>query len=369
AERQAAGRPFDAAVIDLRLPDMDGVSLGQSVLDHPELARTGLVLLTAHDEGGQRRQSLAAGFSAYLSKPVRRIGLLRSVAAAAGRQTQSAAAPADAAVAGGQPAPSIAEARRAGTLILVAEDNATNRAVLRRQLARLGYAAELVPDGAAAFDAWRNESYGLILTDCHMPEMDGLELAQAIRQAERGGTRRIPIVALTANAMQGEAERCLAAGMDAFLAKPVSLGQLGEVLRRWMPDAAGAPAAALEAEDEAPPVETGADGGDVLRLADLDENTGGIDEELRGILDLFLDSTEPLLAELRRAILDRRGEDARRAAHSVKGAALTAGARELGELCAAIEASLKQGDWSPAERLAPEIEPAFARVTRAIARL
>jgi CheY-like chemotaxis protein len=133
-------------------------------------------------------------------------------------------------------APSIEGAIAEGTLVLVADDHPTNRMMLLRQLNLLGYAAETVEDGKQALAAWRSGRFGLLLTDCHMPEMDGYDLAQHIRAAESSnGGGRIPIIACTANVLEGEAEACLAAGMDSYLAKPVELPFFLRMLDTWLP--------------------------------------------------------------------------------------------------------------------------------------
>ncbi len=131
--------------------------------------------------------------------------------------------------------PTVEDARAQGCLILVAEDNPINRNVIRRQLNLLGYACELVEDGAVALAAWREKDYALVLTDCHMPNLDGFELTKAIRKEEEGSEIHIPIIAITANVLRGQRERCLDAGMDAFLAKPIKLKELRDVLEKNMP--------------------------------------------------------------------------------------------------------------------------------------
>lgn len=166
------GHPFDAALIDFRLPDIDGIVLGEAIRGTPALYETRLVLATAFDESGHRKRALERGFDAYLLKPVRRESLLRALANQFGPARKSA------------PAGAIVTAP--GARILVAEDNPTNRAVVQRQLVRLGYRAELVPDGKQAFELWREGRFDAILTDVHMPGMDGFELAQAVRAAEAG---------------------------------------------------------------------------------------------------------------------------------------------------------------------------------------
>jgi PAS domain S-box-containing protein len=131
-------------------------------------------------------------------------------------------------------APGMEEAAASGQLILVAEDNETNRDVLGEQLRLLGYCADMAEDGRVALEKWRSGRYALLLTDCHMPHMDGFALTKAIREGETPGTH-LPIIAITANAMQGEAQRCLQAGMDDYLSKPMRLQELAPVLEKWLP--------------------------------------------------------------------------------------------------------------------------------------
>ena len=134
-----------------------------------------------------------------------------------------------------RPAMDESEAERLGLLVLAADDNSVNRTVLRRQLQRLGYACHIFDDGAQALAALRKSRYGLLLTDCEMPVMDGYALATEIRSSTTESFRNIPIVAVTANALQGSAEKCLAAGMNDYLSKPVALQQLADKLDAWLP--------------------------------------------------------------------------------------------------------------------------------------
>ncbi len=165
-----------------------------------------------------------------------REAFLRAVAVAAGRlhEKTEAQPPKVAAVV----APSREKALKEGRLILVAEDNEINQKVIRQQLALLGYAADIAQDGREALKRWESGIYALLLTDLHMPEMDGYQLTAAIRLAEQGkGKARAPIIAFTANALKGEAEHCRAVGMDDYLSKPVQLAHLNAILQKWLPAA------------------------------------------------------------------------------------------------------------------------------------
>jgi PAS domain S-box-containing protein len=316
----------------------------------------------------------AAGLFALLPKPVRRRALWRTVAAAAGRvELESdplAPGMAEPVLAAWSP-PSPAEAEAAGALVLVAEDNPTNRVVIRHLMERLGYAIELVGNGAEAWERLQVGRHGLLLTDCHMPEMDGYELTQRIRAGEAaagaGDGPALPIIALTADALSDTARRCRECGMDDFIAKPIDIARLDAALRRWLPAATPLrrrrppppqiSPLTLAAVDPVPQV---LDPGPMLALF------GGIGAEAREMLELFLDSTRPLLSELERALGAGEAGAAREAAHSVKGAAYSAGAMRLGRLCAAIETACAEEDSAVAAIL-PAVRIAFAEIERAVA--
>ncbi|NQU59426.1 MAG: response regulator [Rhodospirillales bacterium] len=123
-----------------------------------------------------------------------------------------------------------------GQLILLAEDNLTNQDVIRRQLTMLGYALEIANDGKEAFELFQSRSFAILMTDCHMPNMDGFELTQAIRKSEKAKGPRFPIIAVTASVMKEEIDNCFSSGMDDYLAKPLEMAKLKDMLRKWMPE-------------------------------------------------------------------------------------------------------------------------------------
>ncbi len=360
----AASIVVDALIVDLKLPGMDGFSLRHALGSDSGLAGKPCILLTAYDDPGLRGEALSAGFKAYLTKPVRRATLLRAVAAACGR-TRLAAETEETESEDLALVTNRDEALAAGQLVLVAEDNPTNQLVILRQLSRLGYAADLVGDGKKALAAFKETRYGLVITDIHMPEADGFELTAAIRAAERSnGTKRMPIIALTANVLSGETERCLAAGMDDYLAKPVNLAQLRETLGRWLPRQGAPKVAAAPRPARAAPVALA-----VLDLERMREIFGEIDSGAIGLLNRYVDSTIPLLAAIRAAVGRQAGDEARKAIHSVKGASRSAGADEVAQICLELEAALKTDSWDDAKGLEARLAPAFARVKEAVARL
>jgi PAS domain S-box-containing protein len=272
-------------------------------------------------------------------------------------------------------APSMEQAAASGQLILLAEDNETNRDVLREQLRLLGYCADMAEDGRIALDKLQSGRYALLLTDCHMPHMDGFELTTAIRASEAPG-QRMPIIAITANAMQGEAQRCLEGGMDDYLSKPLRLQELGPMLAKWMAlpveqavkdsdveAGANPPGAQVAPEIIATSAysESASDTFDVWNpaiLVDLVGDNPGLHQRL---LDKFLLNSVDQVSRIEAAVLAGDVSHAADVAHMFKSAARSVGALALGDLCQQIETAGHAGDVPGCTKLAAHLAPAFAQ--------
>ena len=246
-EAAAQGQSCDFAIIDMQMPGLDGLELARAIQADPALATTRLVLLTSQGQRGDAAAAQAAGYGAYLTKPVREAQLYACLATLCAR---AAAVPAGHSTLVTRH--SLAEAAaRAATRILVAEDNVVNQKVAVRMLEKLGYRVDLAANGLEALDALARLPYAAVLMDCQMPEMDGFAATREIRQREAldegpeatdseiarsvdSASRHIPIIAMTANAMQGDRERCLASGMDDFVSKPVTSQDLQRALAQWL---------------------------------------------------------------------------------------------------------------------------------------
>jgi CheY-like chemotaxis protein/HPt (histidine-containing phosphotransfer) domain-containing protein len=250
-----------------------------------------------------------------------------------------------------------AEALKQGRLILVAEDNETNRKVILRQLSLLGYAADVADNGLQALQYWLKGDYALLLTDLHMPGMDGYQITETIRLEEESGRPRIPIIALTANALRSEADRCRAAGMDDYLSKPAQLADLKAALERWMPQAGAVriPPAEPRPTPLPPP-------GAPMDISVLEHLVGDDPVVVRDFLDVFRHGAVRGAADMREAFaageLMRGGAEA----HKLKSSARSVGALALGELCAELELASAARDADGLNRLLAAFDAEFDRV-------
>jgi len=264
--------------------------------------------------------------------------------------------------------PTVEQALAECSLVLLVDDHPTNRLVIARQLGLAGYASESAEGGAIALERWRSGRYALLLSDVHMPGLDGYQLARAVREIEANeALPRIPIIALTASALKGEAERCLAAGMDDYLAKPVSVPVLLACLQRWLPHTARAACTEPARDPDAQ-----ADGivAPLSQLADppvLDENelaqlSDGSREDTRALLQDFLASTAQDLAELDAARAHGDAPALTRQAHKIKGAARLVGAGDLAQAAGALETAAREGSWALVLPLATDVTTAAQRL-------
>ncbi len=231
---------------------------------------------------------------------------------------------------------------QAGARVLVVDDHPVNRDVLQGQLRALGVAADTAVDGREGLAAWRQGDYAIVFADVHMPQMDGFEMTARIRieEVERGRPRT-PIVAVTANAMRGEDERCRAAGMDAYLSKPVALDRLRATLQRWMP--ANEPMVARPAADAAP------GGSPILDRSTLSAWMGDDRAAIRSLLDKFLTTAREVRDDIERAMAAGDLASVAAAAHKLKGAALAVGARRVADVALTLETAGKTADRAGCE--------------------
>ena len=349
------GDPFDVGLLDYQMPEMDGIALAREIRAvrgaHAPvlilLSSTGQSLASAHAD---------AGFAAGLSKPLRlsylRDRLLETIGDQ--RNTSVGAVPPVARDVG-SPVP---------LRILLAEDNAINQKVALGLLERLGYGADVVGDGRQALAQLDHAAYDVILMDVQMPEMDGLEASRAI-SARWVASERPRIIAMTAEAMQGDRDKCLAAGMDDYIVKPVTLDRLAAALAKCRPLAAAtAPEAAAAPLVEKQRIAAGT-ALDREVLDQLREDLGGT-AALREVIRSFLDQTPSALSALRDAAARGDVPRIRRAAHMIKGTSSTLGARELSEQCAEIERVGQTGCIADAGSRVIAVEASYRTIEAAL---
>ncbi len=329
---------FQIAIIDMQMPDMDGLMLASEIRAEPAIATTKLVLLTSLGHRRLIAEARAAGIDAQLTKPVRQAQLydcLTAVMAPAAEREDRATLHE---IVLPPPRPAVR-----GPRLLVAEDNTVNQRVAVHLLEKIGYQADVVANGLEAIEALTRIPYPLVLMDCQMPELDGYAATAKIRESE-GARRRTPIIAMTAGAMTGDRELCLAAGMDDYISKPVRVEELESVLARWLPNPGppgDVPRAAPDAEGE-----TKIDRSALAKLGDPDQ--GGDPAFLRDLASLFRDEAGPLLAAMRSAATTGDGKQLSGAAHTLKGGSAYLGALAVRSLTERLEALGKSTDMTGA---------------------
>jgi CheY-like chemotaxis protein/HPt (histidine-containing phosphotransfer) domain-containing protein len=336
--------PFQIAVLDMDLPDMDGVGLGRQIATDPELEATALYLMTGFGRFIEGARLQAMGFAGQIAKPIWELKLLETLLANSSPRRASEAPRSG--ISKTAPERAGAEPR---SRILVAEDNPANQEVAVMILKKLGFSADFVANGLEALEALQRRAYDLLLLDCEMPEMDGYETARRIRDP-RTGVRdpAIPIVALTADAVSGDREKCLQAGMNDYLAKPVEPNYLADVLERWLP------APASQAAGRPGPVTPKKR--DVFRADTLLHRLGGDTELARKVLAGFLGALPQQIRDLRRSVENGDERTTCIQAHALKGAAATVAAESLRAACWELQDTAEAGNFSLASALLPRLE-------------
>jgi signal transduction histidine kinase/CheY-like chemotaxis protein len=348
----ARGAAYDMAILDLMMPGMDGFQLARIIKSDPAIAGVHLVLLTSYGQRGDGATAREAGIAAYLTKPVRQsqlfdclVGVLNQPAAESTEQT-----PAE-----GQSTlitkHVLIEAKSISPkLILLAEDNIVNQKVAVRQLLKLGYVADVVANGREALEALGRIPYDLVLMDCQMPEMDGYEATAEIRRRE-GSDKHTQIVAMTAHALDGDREKCLAAGMDDYISKPVNSEELGRVLARTFAadDEKGIVLHSPSAAAESSPV-------------DLQQLREALGDELDEILDLYVTQIPTSLEKLDHAISVGDAAQVDLIAHTCAGTSATCGIVALVSPFRELEQAGRAAKLEHAQSLLDFVRKEFVRV-------
>jgi len=357
--RQAAqaGDPFRIVLVDRNLPEAGGADLARQTSANPALRGAVLLLMAPLGEDGAALHPEAAGFAACVSKPVLEARLHTALATALGRTT----APEPGAAA--RPRQRPAMPAKSQYRILLAEDNPVNREVALAILGQFGFTADPVFDGAQAVKACETTAYDLVLMDCEMPEMDGYEATRLIRNAPAGAVNpRVPIVAVTASAMPGDRERCLRAGMDDYIAKPIEPDELAQMLAKWL----GPPGNIADAGPSGAVSRPTAP--DVFDEAGLLKRVMGNRQLAERLIKEFLHQIPSQLDTLRKQLVDGDAPAARRQAHTVKGAAANLSAGALRAAALEAERAAQAGQLSKLAETLCSLEQEFARVKDAMER-
>jgi two-component system sensor histidine kinase/response regulator len=323
--------PFyvDLAILDFSMPGMDGASLATAIKANPAFLELPLILLTSMPEHGDGERMRKAGFSAYLTKPIKQEYLYDAILSV---MSESARDPVE-------QAPllvtrhTLREAQQSCLRILVVEDNPINQKVAARMLDRLGYRCDLASNGCEAIEACVERPYDVILMDCKMPVMDGFEATRRIRENERDGEVHIPIVATTADALEGDRDRCLEAGMDGYISKPIDIHELAETLERLDLATDRTKSTLL---DGSSPLTL-----DPSRIRNVSRGNVGFQ---RRLLELFLRESGNRRGQISSALKDEDSGALREHAHSLKGSTSTIGADATAELAGRLQGAAEEGD-------------------------
>jgi signal transduction histidine kinase/CheY-like chemotaxis protein/HPt (histidine-containing phosphotransfer) domain-containing protein len=345
---RTAGNPFDAVVVDLEAPGGGAGHLAVRMREDTGLARVPVVLLAplTHREDGRSGQPRFAG---TVTKPVKHSELLACLGSIFGCNSELA-----------RPAPRVADNRRrdhelrAGFRILLVEDNPTNQEVALGMLENLGYRADLAADGCGALSTLMQKDYDLVLMDCQLPDLDGYEATRLIRGLSTPvRNHEIPIIAMTANAMTGDREECLAAGMNDYLSKPIDRVALEQAIERWTTKTEES--VSPPAEAPTPPGKAGFEPEDLLERLSGNENLA------QRVVGRFLNDMPQQLAALSLVINEGDADATRKAAHAIKGAAANVGSQQVRELARKLEELGNIGDLQPAAAIFREHSTSFER--------
>jgi PAS domain S-box-containing protein len=362
AQARDAGDPFAAAILDMQMPDMDGADLARAIKADETLKYTRLVLMTSLGHRGDARQMEEIGFAAYLVKPVRQSDLFDSLSTVLARSPVS---PAKQHIVTRHV---VREMRRGAVRVLLAEDNVTNQQVALGILKKLGLRADAVADGSEAIRSLETIPYDIVLMDVQMPEMDGFEATRRIRDPRSAVLNHaIPIIAMTAHAMQGDRERCLEAGMGDYVTKPVSPEALAEALDRWLPrEDAVPPAHAPSGPGAAVPANAGGAEAPVFDEAGMMARLMDDQDLARIVVDGFLEDAPRLIEALRNCLGAGDASGAIRQAHTIKGASATVGGEAMRAVALEMEKAAIAGDFAAVTARLPALESELGRLREAM---
>lgn len=347
--------PFEIAILDMQMPEMDGAQLGKKIKQNPDLKNTILVLMSSMGQRGDAKKLKDIGFTAYLMKPVKQSQLFDCLTAVAGIHKK----PEEKQGATIVTRHSLLEDRKHNMRILLAEDNRINQKVAVNILKKLGYSADIAANGEEAVKALEMISYDVVLMDCQMPEMDGYEATREIRNPEsRVLNHDVTIIAMTANALKEDRNNCLESGMDDYLSKPVKPQQLDDMLKKWLSkqsaNSAGKPLLLEKVQPEKK----------VLDWAGFLERTMYDEKIAKEIFNEYLNEIPIRIENISKALNNGDLLELKREAHTLEGSSANAGAIGLKEIAYKIEQSAADEDFKKAAALVLELGRSLKITTR-----
>jgi len=363
----AQGDPFEAAILDMQMPGMDGALLGQTIKNDEHLKGVRLVMMTSQGRRGDASEMAAIGFAAYLTKPLKESELFDSLAAVLAGESALKKVPSIIT------RHSVREVRREQIRILLAEDNIVNQQVALGILKNLGLHGEVAADGTEVLKALQSNLYDVILMDVQMPKMDGIQTTRAIREGRAGeNIKGVHIIAMTAHAMQGDREMCIEAGMNDYISKPVEPLALAEALNRWLMDRAdplntGDPVNAGDPIPHSSQVEPSKE----IPVPVLDE-TALLDrlmrkqELVRTVVHGYLEDMPQRIEALQHSIENEDFQTVRYLLHTIKGASANMSGESLRRTAVEMEDRLKAEDWNGVKAVLPRLGAEFERLEKAL---
>jgi two-component system sensor histidine kinase/response regulator len=363
-EAYQSGTAFPLVLLDFQMPQMDGFAVAERIKKTEHLAAATIMMLTSGGKRGDAARCRELGVAAYLTKPIRQAELLDAICLALGKKSaeQKEAAPLIT-------RHSIRERRRP-LQVLVAEDNVVNQMLVVTLLMKAGHEVALVANGVEAVATWKSQPFDVIMMDMQMPEMDGFEAVARIRGNEKESGGHIPIVAMTAHALVGDRDRCLAAGMDGYVSKPLDSQKLLDCIDLAVGRNASE-AKTRAAEPETPPPLLDPVNTNVIDEAMLDKLVGGDTPLLRELIRIYFETSPKLIEEIDSAIIKSDSKKLRDAAHALKGAVSNFAAIPALQACAALEhigTSGKLADASSArEELRKHLDAFHAKLSTMVA--
>ncbi len=346
-----SGERVSLVLLDALMPGMDGFELATRIQHLPELTAPMLMMLSSSGQARDAARCRELGLASYLAKPIKQSSLLDAIMTALGAQGRTERQPASALVVPQHPGPRIS--------VLLAEDNAVNQRLAVRLLEKLGHTVVVANNGKEALAALEERSFDLVLMDVQMPEMGGFEATRAIREKEQRTGAHVPIVAMTAHAMKGDRERCLDAGMDSYVSKPVQAEELSKVIEEMILTRA-------RTETGASGTPSGVAAIDSCALLARVENDEAL---LRELIELFLTDCPRMMKEIREAVTRRDAEALQRAAHTLKGSVSNFTSRDAFEAARDLEEIGRNRDLARADQAWTALEDAMRQFQSALAAL